>query len=262
MLDPVKEDTFQRGTAQVTMTPIRPRTPRATHTIWTPTDPILEKEKKNQRHEGDNYSCYHHCAIFTFSSAFSLILMFMFIFSNWLFLSTTSQLSEEGRGIPFLIGSPKIRVLPFFHLCKECACLFCALLFCLIAHVQLTLNSTFNSHFSAVWVKLLLFPSFGWGGGGGGGVVESPALILDVRTIYVLLLWCYCWSAGVSVWSHSWTHTQTNTVPSDRPSQDYVASGYILKLTHVLTGPGLLDLHPGLMSHSLKSPDLENLIYF
>lgn len=33
MLDPTKEDTFQRGTAQHTMAPIRPRTPRATHTI-------------------------------------------------------------------------------------------------------------------------------------------------------------------------------------------------------------------------------------
>lgn len=43
MLEPVKDDTFQRGTAQHTITPIRPRTPRATHTIWTPTDPILEE---------------------------------------------------------------------------------------------------------------------------------------------------------------------------------------------------------------------------
>lgn len=33
MLDPVKEVTFQRGTAQDMMTPIMPRTPRDTHTI-------------------------------------------------------------------------------------------------------------------------------------------------------------------------------------------------------------------------------------
>jgi len=41
MLDPVKEDTFQRGTVQQMMTPIMPTTPRDTDTIWTPTCPIL-----------------------------------------------------------------------------------------------------------------------------------------------------------------------------------------------------------------------------
>lgn len=51
MLEPVKDDTFQRGTAQHTIAPIKPRTPRATHTIWTPTDPILQKDKVEKIHE-------------------------------------------------------------------------------------------------------------------------------------------------------------------------------------------------------------------
>lgn len=51
MLDPVKDDTFQRGTAQHTIVPIKPRTPRPTHTIWTPTAPILQKDKVEKIHE-------------------------------------------------------------------------------------------------------------------------------------------------------------------------------------------------------------------
>lgn len=58
MLDPVKEDTFQRGTAQHTIAPIRPRTPRATQTIWTPTDPILRKDKTGRKIKFYNCDCY------------------------------------------------------------------------------------------------------------------------------------------------------------------------------------------------------------
>lgn len=56
MLDPVKEDTFQRGTAQHTIAPINPMTPRATQTIWTPADPILGGDKREKTGAGEKVS--------------------------------------------------------------------------------------------------------------------------------------------------------------------------------------------------------------
>lgn len=62
MLDPVKEDTFQRGTAQHTITPINPMTPRATQTIWTPGDPILEGDKREKTGAGEKVSYGDKCS--------------------------------------------------------------------------------------------------------------------------------------------------------------------------------------------------------
>lgn len=107
MFCPEKEVTFQRGTVQHMMTPMSPRSPRATQVIWTPADPILKKTRLGDKtplknlllqvqhsEEGDSFNDGKRNQ--HFSCVFQLYLSMLILLTNsfsfiLLFVSTSTS---------------------------------------------------------------------------------------------------------------------------------------------------------------------------